>query len=631
MMTKRMKITNTAPSFSMRNIFCYYPAVFPPRRMAPKLDAIGPCTSSGSDSDDSFEKVPSVLYDPVRNSNYTIDNLIGKGGFAKCYSAVDSAYNEAVALKVISKSRLTKQSHLEKMRKEIAIHDSLRHPNIVKLLNFFEDSTHVYMVLEFCSNNTLLQHIQYSQDGYLSESSARGYLDQIVDAVCYLHESVGVLHRDLKPGNVLLNCERQVKLADFGLAIRISEMSMSSLSVCGTPNYISPQVLNREGHSKESEAWSIGCILYCMVVGKPPFETDTLERTYERICACDYSFPTNIHISRRTRDLISRLLHPLADKRLKVGQIRSHPFFVEEKSRSHLRVSSIERLSRCRDRLPSDYFDRNQGYTTTFGAHMRNGVQPGIHSGDSGFGSDGFYVARMQNGAIDPLGLYNEVMSGCYVVSDAAACSTEGHLLMISKWVDYTNKFGFGCVLSDNTHCILFSDKSALSLRRGISSHRYCFVKDVSRDICNRIEWTNIDMITDPTVHKRLNIAKLFCDYMERELQTAVATSASAQQKNIRLLVSYKRRSNALLMVLSDGTAQINFIDTHCKLVISRDEYGNVMLSVVEPNYYARMYRMVARNEYPNRPESRHVQQLLNNARNALEGSSARPYYATEC
>ncbi|VDK46647.1 unnamed protein product, partial [Gongylonema pulchrum] len=118
-----------------------------------------------------------------------------------------------------------------------------------------------------------------------------------------------------------------VKLADFGLAIKISE-SRNSSHVCGTPNYISPQVLARKGHSKESEAWSIGCTLYCMLIGKPPFETDSQESTYLKIASCDYSFPRNLRISVDAEDLISKLLQLDPVLRMKIGEVKYHAYML---------------------------------------------------------------------------------------------------------------------------------------------------------------------------------------------------------------------------------------------------------------------------------------------------------------
>uniref|UniRef100_A0A0N5ATB4 Serine/threonine-protein kinase PLK n=1 Tax=Syphacia muris TaxID=451379 RepID=A0A0N5ATB4_9BILA len=598
--------------------------------MAPKLEGYGPCTSSESNSGDQHEKVPSVIFDPIHCCRYSVISYLGKGGFARCYAAVNWAgSNKEVALKVISKARLTKQSHLEKMRKEIAIHEKLSHPNIVKLYNYFEDVTNVYMVLELCNNNTLLHQIQYAKEQRLHESTARVYLQQIVDAVIYLHETAGILHRDLKPGNVLINEYDQVKLGDFGLAMRIVDMPLASLSVCGTPNYISPQVLNRGGHSKESEAWSLGCILYCMLVGKPPFETDLLEKTYKRIAHCDYYFPHNIYVSKVAQDLIAKLLTVDPQARLKVIHMKRHPFFGnEEVYRSHLSLANFL----------DGYYQNSMTVCETSGQMFPTispvgtpGLLSGLHSGDSGIGSDGCLATRLQG--MTPMQLYSCIMADNYVVSDEAACSIEGRLLMVSKWVDYTNKYGFGCVLSDGTHCVLFTDKSSLAHRPGTSvvePDRYVLMYNVDQDISNRIEWQSGDVINDLKIFKKMRIASLFNEYMDLELQMAV-TTFNTNQTPVDCLVYQKRRNDALLMVLAHGTAQINFTESHYKLVFSRGSHGQVYVTVIHPEAELRTYRMVSKVSYPSRPECRHVQELISEARKRLEGHGARSYQATKC
>ncbi|EJW79947.1 other/PLK protein kinase, partial [Wuchereria bancrofti] len=178
--------------------------------MAPKLEQLGPCTSNGNqnneytDDTSAAQVLPGILYEPNSFRHYIPTLYLGKGGFARCYAAKDSSSTMEVALKIVPKSRLTKHSKLEKMRKEIAIHESLNHPNVVKFLSSFEDNINVYMVLELCHNGTLLCRIQNAPGGRLRDNSARLYLLQIVDAVTYLHEQIGILHRDLKPSNILL-------------------------------------------------------------------------------------------------------------------------------------------------------------------------------------------------------------------------------------------------------------------------------------------------------------------------------------------------------------------------------------------------------------------------------------------
>lgn len=121
----------------------------------------------------------------------------------------------------------------------------------------------------------------------ISEPETRFYMKQILSGVNYLHYQK-IIHRDLKLGNLFLNDELQVKIGDFGLAAKIEYDGERKKTLCGTPNYIAPEILNKKGHSFEVDIWSIGCIMYTLLMGRPPFETSSLKETYSRIKKCDY-------------------------------------------------------------------------------------------------------------------------------------------------------------------------------------------------------------------------------------------------------------------------------------------------------------------------------------------------------
>ncbi|CAG9540162.1 unnamed protein product [Cercopithifilaria johnstoni] len=593
--------------------------------MAPKLEQLGPCTSNGNlnneHTDDATTKevLPGILYEPHNFRHYAPTLYLGKGGFARCYAAKDSSSAMEVALKIVPKNRLTKHSQLEKMRKEIAIHESLNHPNVVKFLSCFEDSINVYMVLELCHNGTLLCRIQNTPGGRLKDHSTRMYLLQIVDAVTYLHEQVGILHRDLKPGNVLLSNNDQVKLADFGLALKLSDLPYSSLNVCGTPNYLSPQVLKREGHSKESEAWSIGCILYCMLVGKPPFEADTLEKTYVKIASCDYSFPLKPKICTFAEDLISKLLIPDAAVRMKISVVKCHPYFGSKDIAGMQEPYSVKRK------------ENNIQLSKT--ANFDQGFGGGCSIGDSGIGSEGCLNARPRS-ISDCKALYKQLLLGYYTVSDEAPFLLDFQLTMVSKWVDYTNKYGFGCVLSDGTHCTLFVDNSSVSRRRGVEkeAERYLMISDIDQDPWTFVEWTTLDTVNDQRLAKKVRVVELFSDYMDKELQPVYEHSDVRQQ--LDALVYQKRHSGVLLMCLALGTIQINFLESHEKLVINRDEHGRLLITVIDRCIGFRTYHLLPCTATPSRPNCQKVQQLLNKACRLLEDEKAalqRTYCATQC
>lgn len=162
----------------------------------------------------------------------------------------------------------------------------------------------------------------------VTSPEARYFLRQIVLAVKYLHDSQ-VIHRDLKLGNLFLNDDMEVKIGDFGLAARIERDGERKLTLCGTPNYIAPEVLCQRGHSFEVDAWSIGCILYTLLSGKPPFETTTLKETYHRIKRNAYSINPHSLLAQtpHAADLVRLLLSPNPRDRPCMAAVLEHPFF----------------------------------------------------------------------------------------------------------------------------------------------------------------------------------------------------------------------------------------------------------------------------------------------------------------
>jgi len=158
----------------------------------------------------------------------------------------------------------------------------------------------------------------------LHELEVQCYINQICIAVKYLH-SHRVIHRDLKLGNLFLNDKMEVKIGDFGLATKLEFDGERKRTICGTPNYIAPEVLEgKQGHSYEVDVWSIGVIIYTLIIGKPPFETSDVKTTYKRIRMNSYSFPENSCISDQAKDLITKILNNDPAKRPTVDDIMLH-------------------------------------------------------------------------------------------------------------------------------------------------------------------------------------------------------------------------------------------------------------------------------------------------------------------
>jgi len=256
---------------------------------------------------------------------YAKGKLLGKGGFAKCYELKCLSNKKIYAGKIISKSNITKQSAKNKLKSEIKIHRSMSHQNIVKFEHYFEDSENVYILLELCKSKTLNELIKKRK--IISELEVKYYLFQILSAVKYMHANK-VIHRDLKLGNLFLSSTLQIKIGDFGLATRIEYEGERKHTVCGTPNYIAPEILEgkNNGHSYQVDYWAIGVIIYTLLIGRPPFETDDVKETYKKITDINYNFPNNVFISENAKDFIKNILKKNPNDRLTPDQMLQHDF-----------------------------------------------------------------------------------------------------------------------------------------------------------------------------------------------------------------------------------------------------------------------------------------------------------------
>mmetsp|Transcript_22543 Transcript_22543/g.52483 ORF Transcript_22543/g.52483 Transcript_22543/m.52483 type:complete len:916 (-) Transcript_22543:164-2911(-) len=261
-------------------------------------------------------------------TRYSKGRFLGKGGFAKCYEVVDMETKEVFAAKIVAKASIAKPRAQAKLRSEISIHRSLNHDKVVKFYNYFEDSEHVYIILELCSQQTLNEFMRKRPCKRLSEQEAMFYLHELIVALKYLHRTQKVIHRDLKLGNLFLDANMHLKVGDFGLAAQLEHDGERKRTICGTPNYIAPEILEgKHGHSYEVDIWSLGVILYTMLVGRPPFETSDVKTTYRRIRYNQYSFPDHVRLSDQSKQLVSCILRTDPRDRPSLDAILAAPWF----------------------------------------------------------------------------------------------------------------------------------------------------------------------------------------------------------------------------------------------------------------------------------------------------------------
>ncbi|KAF9225661.1 Pkinase-domain-containing protein [Gyrodon lividus] len=267
---------------------------------------------------------PKVITDKNRVLEFHRIGFLGEGGFARVYEVKD-ARGTRLACKVVTKTSLKTKKAKTKLYAEIKIHRSLEHPNIVGFHDCFEDDDNVYMTLELCHSGSLMDMLRRRRR--FTEPEARFFLVQIVGACNYMHTHQ-VIHRDLKLGNLFLDSNMNIKVGDFGLAALIENPGERKKTICGTPNYIAPEVLfdTANGHSFEVDTWSIGVILYTLLVGRPPFQTKDVKDIYTRIRDNIYEFPPERRISADARDCITSILTPDPNQRPTLLEIIASPF-----------------------------------------------------------------------------------------------------------------------------------------------------------------------------------------------------------------------------------------------------------------------------------------------------------------
>lgn len=264
-------------------------------------------------------------------TRYTKGRFLGKGGFAKCYEVQDMETREIFAAKIVAKASISKPRAHAKLKSEIAIHRSLNHDKVVKFHDHFEDSDYVYIILELCPNQTLNEFMRKRPNKRLSEPEAMFYIYDLIVALKYLHRR-RVIHRDLKLGNLFLDADVRLKVGDFGLAAQLEHDSEKRRTICGTPNYIAPEILEgRHGHSYEVDIWSLGVILYTMIIGRPPFETSDVRTTYRRIRYNQYSYPDSVRISDPAKELIDGILRTEPHSRLSLDEILGSTWFASQR------------------------------------------------------------------------------------------------------------------------------------------------------------------------------------------------------------------------------------------------------------------------------------------------------------
>uniref|UniRef100_A0A669F8J9 Serine/threonine-protein kinase PLK3 n=1 Tax=Oreochromis niloticus TaxID=8128 RepID=A0A669F8J9_ORENI len=561
-----------------------------------------------------------------------VSRLMNAGGFARCYEMTDLSNNKMYAVKVIPQSRVSKPHQRDKITNEIELHRTLSHKHVVKFSHYFEDQENIYIFLELCSRKSLA-HIWKARHT-LTEPEVRYYLRQIISGLKYLH-SRGILHRDLKLGNFFINENMELRLGDFGLAAKLETVEQRKKTICGTPNYLAPEVLNRQGHGTESDVWSLGCVMYTLMCGNPPFETLDLKETYKCIKEVRYNLPSTL--SPAAQKLISGILQKNPSDRLTLDQILNHEFF-KGFTPDKLPPSSCTMVPELHPPSPAKKFFTKMA-KSLFGKKKAKGEQAARVIGGVLFfrlslkniqellyvfkqswflifACFGWFFPSACEDVLTPAAVADsalKVLTNCLATMPAAnrnppCLSSPQSFLWVTKWVDYSNKYGFGYQLSNQNVGVLFNEGTHLSLCDQRKTVHYC--------LTNNKHFSFPANSLPEQLRNQKQIVELMANYMEENLMEGgdlhCEEHVSAPPP---LLLQWVKTDHALVMLFNNGTLQVNFYTDHTKIILCKSSDDAYLLTYISRERASCTYLLSMLNEMGCTSELRHrlryVVQLL--------------------
>eukprot|EP01122_Echinamoeba_exundans_P006077 TRINITY_DN163_c0_g2_i1.p1 TRINITY_DN163_c0_g2~~TRINITY_DN163_c0_g2_i1.p1 ORF type:complete len:520 (-),score=157.55 TRINITY_DN163_c0_g2_i1:73-1590(-) len=319
-------------------------------------------------------------------AKYELRQVLGTGNFATVVLGIHKENGRQFAIKIIDKKKFAMSNATNRKNAllgEVEILSKMTHPGCIGIEEMFETNTKLYLVLELVTGGELFDRIVEEQ--YFEEHRARRYFVQMLQAIKYLHDQ-NIAHRDLKPENILLKSKDDdtIKISDFGLARVMGDEASKMQTMCGTPNYVAPEVLTdggpgKEGYSKACDMWSLGVILYTMLVGYQPFNEQRGKNLYTQIKTADYDFNPKFwsEVSEEAKDLIRKLLVVDPKARYTADEALVHPWC---KSGSYAEKAAYARAA---SRLNSQHLaEAGKAATTTADADAGGSENGSNEDGD---------------------------------------------------------------------------------------------------------------------------------------------------------------------------------------------------------------------------------------------------------
>ncbi|XP_037337097.2 calcium/calmodulin-dependent protein kinase IGb isoform X1 [Pungitius pungitius] len=255
---------------------------------------------------------------------------LGSGAFSEVYMVKEKKTGKLFAMKCVKK----KQKRDLNLENEINVLRRIKHDNVVGMEDLYESQTHYYLIMQLVAGGELFDRIL--DRGVYSEKDASSVIQQVLQAVSYLHEN-GIVHRDLKPENILYYSQAEnskIMISDFGLSKMVDNDIMST--ACGTPGYVAPEVLAQKPYSKAVDCWSIGVITYILLCGYPPFYEESETRLFSKIMKAQYEFDSPFwdEISESAKDFIRNMMQKNPSMRLSTDAALRHPWIIGKTARS---------------------------------------------------------------------------------------------------------------------------------------------------------------------------------------------------------------------------------------------------------------------------------------------------------
>lgn len=262
----------------------------------------------------------------VSKNSFQYLKVIGCGGYSNVVLARKKDSGRLYAIKIIKKDQTYLKTNKSLYLSEVNIMRKLQDlPFIVNLHYTFQTENELYFVMDPCIGGTLFHFMSHCPKGFLNSNIVKFYIAEIIVALEKIH-SKNIMYRDLKPENVLIDVDGHIKLSDFGLSKQIRRRDETSLTFCGSPEYLPPEMLFGCEHSRVVDFYTLGCLIYEMIVGFPPFHSVDKKNLYRRIMSGSLRFPPKMEAE--TKDLIAWLLSKdPKDRPTEFSEIKQHPFF----------------------------------------------------------------------------------------------------------------------------------------------------------------------------------------------------------------------------------------------------------------------------------------------------------------